>query len=90
MVQPRIVDLADATFPISAAVQQILSHLCEGKCHAFGDLLEWCEARGDCSHAVVCPECSTQFVIDNEELDELRLWTLRHGSLLVCGINYDD
>lgn len=89
MVQPHI-ELTEAAFPTTPAVHQILSHLCEGECHAYGDLLEWCEARGDCSHAVVCPACRAQFVIDAEELEELRLWTARNGHLFVCGIRYDD
>jgi hypothetical protein len=89
MGHPRMTDLTETTFPLSPAVEQILSHLCKEQCHAYGDLLEWCETRGDCSHAVVCPVCRTQFVIDEDELDELRLWTARYGNLLVCGINYD-
>jgi hypothetical protein len=78
------------SFSISLAVQEILTHLCEGDCHTFGDLLEWCESRGDCSHAIVCPECKTQFLIDEDELQELRMWTIRNGSMLVCGVRYDD
>lgn len=89
MVEPRKVGIADPTFPISPTVQRILAHLCEGECRAFGDLLEWCESRGDCCHAVVCPECGTQFVIDEEELEELQRWTARHGSLLVCGVRLE-
>jgi hypothetical protein len=88
-MEPRPAGIADATFPLSPAVQQILAHLCAGDCHAYGDILEWCEARGDCSHAVVCPECRTQFVIDEEELEELQIWTNRHGSILVCGIRLE-
>lgn len=88
-MEPRTAGIADPTFPLSPAVRQILTHLCEGDCHAFGDILEWCEARGDCAHAVVCPECRTQFVIDDDELAELESWTSRHGSILVCGIRYE-
>ena len=89
MVQQRIAGTPGAVFPLSPVVQQVLTHLCEGDCHAFGDILEWCEARGDCSHAIVCPECSKQFVIDEEELDDLRAWTAEHGSVHVCGIRWD-
>ena len=88
MVQ-QISGIPAETFPLSSAVEQILAHLCEGDCHAFGDILEWCEARGDCCFAVVCPECSTQFVIDDDEMDELRAWTAQHGNALVCGIRLD-
>ena len=89
MVQPQMAGTVGQTFLTSPAVQQILAHLCEGDCHAFGDILEWCEARGDCCFAVVCPECSTQFVIDDDEMDELRTWTVQNGNLLVCGIRLD-
>jgi hypothetical protein len=88
-MEPRPVGVADPTFPLSPAVQQILTHLCEGDCHAYGDILQWCEARGDCCHAVVCPECRAQFVIDEDELAELERWTSHHGSLLVCGVRLD-
>ena len=60
---------------ISPNVLQILQHLCSASCHTFGGILEWCEARGDCAQAVVCPVCSSQFVVDDEELDELLRWT---------------
>jgi hypothetical protein len=90
MVEPTRVGAADQIFPNSSAVGQILRHLCEGDCRAFGDVLEWCEARGDCWHAVVCPTCGSQFVIEDDELDELRQWTARHGNLFVCGIRWND
>jgi len=90
MVEPHSAGIADLSLPLSFGVQHILTHLCEGDCHAYGDVLEWCETRGDCSFAVICPECRPQFVIDDEEMDQLRQWTIRHGSLLVCGVRFDD
>jgi hypothetical protein len=90
MVESVSFGVADPVLPLSSAVQGILAHLCEGDCHAFGDILEWCEARGDCCYAVICPECRMQFVIDDDEMDELKQWTLINGSLLVCGIRLDD
>ncbi len=89
MVSSSLSHSIAAGYPSTPAVQKVLSHLCEGDCHAFGDILEWCEARGDCSHAIVCPECKTQFVIDEDELGELTSWTLQHGNVLVCGIRWE-
>ena len=74
---------------LSPTVRQILDHLCRGECHAYGDIMEWCESRGDCCHAVVCPACATQFVIDDEEMDELRRWTDREGHPLACGVRWE-
>jgi hypothetical protein len=74
---------------LSGVVLDILRHLCEGRCHTFGGILEWCEARGDCAQAVVCPVCSTQFLVDDDELDELLRWTDARGQVLVCGVRWD-
>ncbi|MGI8643499.1 MAG: MJ0042-type zinc finger domain-containing protein [Thermomicrobiales bacterium] len=71
------------------AVQAIIEHLCQDPCHAYGAVLEWCESRGDCVSAVVCPSCSTQFVVDDDELAELQRWTDQQGQLFVCGIRVD-
>jgi hypothetical protein len=71
------------------AVLAIVSHLCEGDCHSFGDVLEWCESRGDCSFAVVCPSCRTQFLIDEDDLVDLRRWTEERGAALACGVRWD-
>jgi hypothetical protein len=68
---------------------EVIAHLCEGECHAFGDLVEWCESRGDCTVAVVCPSCSRRWVIDDDELDALRAWTSTHGSNLGCGVSFE-
>ena len=88
MVDAQRVD----TLPIdslSPVVLDVLKHLCAGKCHAFGGVLEWCEARGDCSQAVVCPVCATQFLVDDDELSELLRWTNEQGQVLVCGVRWD-
>jgi hypothetical protein len=74
---------------VSPAVLAVLRHLCEGDCHSFGGVLEWCETRGDCAQAVVCPVCATQFVVDDDELTELLRWTDDKGQALVCGVRWD-
>lgn len=71
---------------LSPAVSDIIRHLCEGECHSYGAVLEWCESRGDCTYAVICPSCSTQFVIPEEDLSELERWTDAEGHALVCGV----
>ncbi len=68
---------------------EVITHLCEGECHAFGDLIEWCESRGDCTVAIVCPSCSHQWVIDDDELDALRSWTATNGAHLGCGVSFE-
>ena len=68
---------------------EVIAHLCEGECHAFGDLIEWCESRGDCTVAVVCPSCSRQWIIDDDELDDLKRWTAANGAHLGCGVSFD-
>jgi len=52
-------------------------------------VLEWCEARGDCQQAIVCPGCAKHFLVDDEELEELRQWTNAEGVALVCGVRWD-
>jgi hypothetical protein len=74
---------------LSPAVLAVLHHLCQGACHTFGGVLEWCEARGDCAQAVVCPVCAAQFVVDDDELAELLRWTNDQGQALVCGVRWD-
>jgi hypothetical protein len=76
---------------LSPTVQRILAHLCGGsdRCRSFGFVLEWCETRGDCCYAVVCPGCSNQFVVDEDELAELRRWTDEEGNALVCGVQWE-
>lgn len=71
---------------LSPAVQPIIKHLCESECHAYGSVLQWCETRGDCVYAVVCPGCEQQFLLDEPELVELERWTEANGSALVCGV----
>lgn len=76
---------------LSPVVGEIIAHLCAGDaaCRDFGFVLEWCEARGDCCFAVVCPGCARQFVVDDDELAELRRWTDAEGNALVCGVRWD-
>jgi len=71
---------------LGANVQEIVAHLCESDCHAFGSVLQWCETRGDCVFAVVCPGCSRQYLIDEDDLAELERWTEANGHALVCGV----
>ena len=80
-----------STLPIdnlSPAVHEIIRHLCEGDCHTFGSVLEWCETRGDCIYAVNCPNCAMQFIVEEDELAELERWTDTNGHRLVCGVRY--
>jgi len=88
MVDSRPIGTLDAE-RLSPAVLDVLRHLCEGRCHAFGGILEWCEARGDCAQAVVCPVCSSRFLVDDDELTELLRWTDERGQVLVCGVRWD-
>jgi len=76
---------------LSPTVRQIIAHLCGGneRCRAYGMVVEWCETRGDCCYGVVCPGCSLQFVVDEEELAELRQWTDAEGHALVCGVRWE-
>jgi len=78
-----------ANGPISQSVHAIIAHLCESDCHCFGSVLEWCETRGDCQQAVICPTCSTHFLVDDDELAELERWTNAQGMALVCGVRWD-
>lgn len=74
---------------LSPTIREIILHLCQSPCHDFGAVVEWCEGRGDCHYAVVCPGCSTQFLVDEEELAELRRWTDAEGMALVCGVRWE-
>jgi hypothetical protein len=74
---------------LSPGVQTILRHLCSDPCHAFGAVVDVCETRGDCIQTVVCPTCRHRFVIDDDELAELRRWTDQDGRLLACGVVWE-
>lgn len=80
--------LSANTQPLSSGVQVIIRHLCEGDCHAYGSVLQWCETRGDCVYAVRCPGCARQFVVDDDELAELERWTDANGHAMVCGVQF--
>jgi hypothetical protein len=70
----------------SPALEAIVRHLCETDCHAYGDLIEWCESRNDCIVAVVCPSCDARFLIDDDDLVELKRWTDANGIAFGCGL----
>ena len=74
---------------LSPTVRKIIQHLCQGECHTYGAVLEWCESRGDCCYAVYCPGCSMQFHVDDDELAELQRWTDAEGHALVCGVRWE-
>ena len=74
---------------LSPSVQAILAHLCSDPCHAFGAVVEWCETRGDCVQGVICPTCRREFLIDEDELAELRRWTDADGKVLACGVQWE-
>jgi len=77
------------TDSLSPAVLAALRPLCEGDCHTVGGVLGWSAARAACCQAVICPECATQFVVDDDELAELLRWTDDQGKALVCGVRWD-
>lgn len=71
---------------LSPGALQVVQHLCEGECQTFADVLQWCESRGDCTYAVVCPGCATQFVLDEDEVSSLERWSTANGHVLSCGL----
>ena len=89
MLEPERSVASETLAPFSPAVQQIINHLCHGECHTFGAVIEWCETRGDCQSAVACPACSKQFLVDDDELAELRRWTDAEGHVLACGVIWE-
>ena len=89
-VAPPTLDALDGMALISPTVREILYHLCEGNCHTFGAVVEWCESRNDCAYTVHCPGCSSQFMVDEDELTELLRWTDQEGNALVCGVRWDN
>lgn len=89
MVEPVRSSTSETLASLRPAVRAIVDHLCRGECHAFGDVVEWCEARGDCHYAVACPACAKQFLVDEDELAELERWTNAEGTALVCGVIWE-
>jgi hypothetical protein len=89
MVEPDSTGTVAALGSDSPSLLAIVHHLCEGDCHAFGDVLEGCESRGDCSYAVVCPTCRRQFLVEEDDLAELRRWTNQQGTALSCGVRWE-
>jgi hypothetical protein len=75
--------------PLSPVVREILQHLCESDHPTYGSIVEWCETRGDCAQAVVCPHCGAQYLLDDEEMGELRLISTRTTDILSCGVVFD-
>jgi hypothetical protein len=75
--------------PLTPVVRDILRHLCEGDHPSYGSIVEWCETRGDCAQAVVCPQCGAQYLLDEEEMAELRLISTRTTEILSCGVVFD-
>jgi hypothetical protein len=75
---------------MSAPLQAIVKHLCETDCHAYGDLVEWCESRNDCTVAVICPNCDAKFIVDEDDLIVLKRWTEANGIAFGCGVMVAD
>jgi hypothetical protein len=75
--------------PLSPVVRDILRHLCESDHPSYGSIVEWCETRGDCCQAVVCPHCGAQYLLDDEEMSELRIVAARTAEALSCGVVFD-
>ena len=86
MPNPTVVLDNTVIADMSPALEAIVRHLCEGDCHAYGDLIEWCDSRNDCIVAVVCPTCDTRFLIDDDDLIELKRWTASQGIAFGCGV----
>lgn len=74
---------------MSPVVREVLMHLCESDHPTVGSIVEWCETRGDCSHAVVCPHCGAQYVVDDDEMAELLVISLNTEEMLSCGVRFD-
>jgi hypothetical protein len=74
---------------VSPVVRDVLHHLCESEHPSFGSIVEWCETRGDCSQAVVCPHCGSQYLLDDDEMAQLLAVSRTTGDLLACGVRYD-
>jgi hypothetical protein len=89
MADSANVETVESFGMLSPAVLAIVQHLCEGDCHTFGDVAEWCETRGDCSYAVICPTCRVQFLVEEDDLVDLRRWTASRGDALACGVRWD-
>lgn len=89
MTQLQLDTAAELPSDAPAIFVEVIAHLCDGDCHAFGDLVEWCESRGDCTVAVLCPSCARQWIIDDDELEALRRWTGTTGRALGCGVSFD-
>ena len=86
MPNPTVTLNGDVIADMSPALEAIVRHLCEGECHAYGDLIEWCESRNDCIVAVVCPTCDSRFLIDDDDLADLKRWTRANGIAFGCGV----
>lgn len=75
-----------STVHLSEGAAEVIAHLCAGECHAFGNVMSWCETRGDCVHQVTCPNCGSKFQLDDDDIAALERWTAANGDALVCGI----
>ncbi|MGH2532237.1 MAG: hypothetical protein ACRDJW_07995 [Thermomicrobiales bacterium] len=84
-----IIDALRGTEILSPTVREIILHLCQGRCHTYGLVVELCETRGDCVSVVHCPGCTARFLVDDEEVEELRRWTDEEGRALVCGVQWE-
>ena len=90
MPNPTIAIDGEMITDMSPALTAIVKHLCESDCHAFGDLVEWCESRNDCTVAVICPNCDAKFIVDEDDLIVLKRWTEANGIAFGCGVMVAD
>lgn len=67
-----------------SAVDQVRDHLCSKG--LFGDVTEWCESRNDCVYVVTCPDCQTEFMLNDDEYDEFLLWSRTANQ--ACGVDF--
>ena len=90
MTEPKPAPMIDPIPTLTPDMQLIVDHFCQSSDHgSFGDLAELCESRYDCITTVVSPDCGTRFVVDDDELAELRHFTETTGQALVCGVRFD-
>lgn len=68
----------------SSVVDGVREHLCSKG--LYGDVTEWCETRHDCVYVVTCPDCGQEFMLTDEEYDELLVWS--QSGEQACGVDF--
>lgn len=65
-------------------IEKVRDHLCSKG--LYGDVTEWCEARHDCVYVVTCPDCGEEFMLDEQDYDDLLRWSTSANQ--ACGVNF--